>query len=215
MGCIGTFDFLQKGIKRLSEVGSDEIAEEEFEGEGPWGGLLPARVEDGDSQMGPLNGASLLGSPTDGPFSDDGDSEGPLTDGWWGPIGGAPSEGSPLGGTPLKALGTQIIAVAKKEAHSNIRITAKEAIEKGLLRARMHSFVFMHAHEQTKGQQIKANTNKAGAGETRKQQNEANTNKKNGCSSKQTHDTACRKGYRQWRGIGVQAVAVTVGDRCK
>ncbi|CDI84094.1 carbamoyl phosphate synthetase II, putative, partial [Eimeria acervulina] len=129
----GTFDFLQKGIKRLSEVGSDEIAEEEFEGEGPWGGLLPARVEDGDSQMGPLNGASLLGSPTDGPFSDDGDSEGPLTDGWWGPIGGAPSEGSPLGGTPLKALGTQIIAVAKKEAHSNIRITAKEAIEKGLV----------------------------------------------------------------------------------
>ncbi|CDJ59235.1 carbamoyl phosphate synthetase II, putative, partial [Eimeria maxima] len=113
----GTFAFLIGGIKRLSEVGSDEVAEEELEGEGPWGGLLPSRVEKGDSQRGPPNGVPLFGSPADGALSEEDDLP----------------PGTPTEGAPFKAFETQIIPVCKRETHNSGRLTAKQAIEKGLV----------------------------------------------------------------------------------
>lgn len=115
LGCLGTFAFLIGGIKRLSEVGSDEVAEEELEGEGPWGGLLPSRVEKGDSQRGPPNGVPLFGSPADGALSEEDDLP----------------PGTPTEGAPFKAFETQIIPVCKRETHNSGRLTAKQAIEKG------------------------------------------------------------------------------------
>ncbi|CDJ31748.1 uncharacterized protein EMH_0069310 [Eimeria mitis] len=106
-----------------------------------------ALSEEEDARWGPPGGpggAPLGGPPGRGPLGGGPPGGSPLTQGGpvpggpigGGPIGGGPiggPVGGPMGGAPFKALETQIICVSKRETNSGNRLSAKEAIGKGLV----------------------------------------------------------------------------------